>query len=73
MDREQEISFQSGDSVRGGPTWRGFVLSIVVAIVLSVLVTLLLGGSGSFGLRPGATASKGCGGGNCCPIPEDAK
>ena len=33
---------------RRGPTWRGWVLSILVAILLSVTATLLLGGSGAF-------------------------
>ena len=33
---------------RRGPTWRGWVLSILVAIILSVTATLLLGGSGAF-------------------------
>jgi hypothetical protein len=33
---------------RRGPTWRGWVLSILVAVLLSVTATLLLGGSGAF-------------------------
>jgi hypothetical protein len=51
---------------RSGPTWRAWVVSIVVAIALSVTATLLLGGSSSF--RQGnATAASGSGcGGNCC-------
>lgn len=63
---------------RRGPTWRGWVLSILVAIALSVTATLLLGGSGSF--RPdraaaSGAAGSGCGSGagsNCCP-PADAE
>ncbi|MCL5966851.1 MAG: hypothetical protein M1550_06590 [Deltaproteobacteria bacterium] len=55
----------SGD--RPGPTWRGWVVSILVAIILSVTATLLLGGS--FGsdrlLSPGACATGP--GGPCCP------
>jgi len=31
-----------------GPSWRGWVLSILVAVLLSVTATLLLGGSGAF-------------------------
>ena len=62
---------------RRGPTWRGWVLSVLVAIALSVTATLLLGGSGSF--RPDrAGASGATAGGNgswagssCCP-PADA-
>jgi len=60
---------------RRGPTWRGWVLSILVAILLSVTATLLLGGSGAFrsesaiGSAPGHTGSGV--GSNCCP-PADA-
>lgn len=59
---------------RGGPTWRGFVLAILAAIVLSVMATLLLGGSwSSYTLRPApGDASGGFGtGGSCCP-PSDS-
>jgi hypothetical protein len=61
---------------RSGPTWRGWVLSILVAIILSVTATLLLGGSGSF--RPGRAVAAGSGGvdrgagSSCCP-PADAR
>jgi hypothetical protein len=61
---------------RPGPSWRGFVLSILVAVVLSVMATLLLGGSwSSYSLRPvAAVSSGGCGaGGNCCPPPDTGK
>jgi hypothetical protein len=55
-----------------GPTWRGWVLSILVAVLLSVTATLLLGGSGSFrpdrAMAGGATGS----GRSCCP-PADAE
>jgi len=69
----------TGDShtaeVRRGPGWKGWALSILVAIVLSVTATLLLGGSGAFrsdrAVAAGSTGS-GCGtGGRCCP-PVDA-
>lgn len=56
-------------SGRRAPSWRTWVVSIIVAIVLSVTATLLLGGS--FRL-PGAGVSGGCGSGSdCCPIPEN--
>jgi hypothetical protein len=61
---------------RRGPSWQGWVLSILVAIILSVTATLLLGGSGSF--RPdravaGGVAGGGFGAGSgCCP-PADVK
>jgi len=58
-----------------GPTWRGWVLSILVAVILSVTATLLLGGSGSFRSDRAAAAGSGGGGSgtgsNCCP-PADA-
>ena len=62
---------------RRGPTWRGWVLFILVAVILSVTATLLLGGSGSF--RPDramAAGSGGCGSGtgsSCCPPAGDGK
>jgi hypothetical protein len=58
---------------RRGPGWKGWVLSILVAIILSVTATLLLGGSGSFRSdRAVASVSGGSGtGSSCCP-PADA-
>jgi hypothetical protein len=52
-----------------GPTWRGWVLSLLVAIGLSVTATLLLGGSGAFRSdRPVTTEAGGYGvGRSCCP------
>ena len=52
-----------------GPGWRAWLLSILVAIALSVTATLLLGGS--VALRPEraavpGAAGSGCGG-PCCP------
>jgi hypothetical protein len=44
---------------RRGPTWPGWVLSILVAVILSVTATLLLGGYGA--------------GSNCCPPSETGK
>ena len=60
---------------RRGPGWREWVLSILVAIALSVTATLLLGGSGSFlpdrAVASGA-AGNGCGAGSSCCPPADA-
>ena len=45
------------------PTWRGLLIAVIAAIVLSVTATLLLGGS--FGSeRSGSTG--GCGAGSGC-------
>lgn len=52
---------------RPGLTWRGWVVSILVAIILSVTATLLLGGS--FGVTralPLGVCATG-NGGPCCP------
>lgn len=89
MEREQGMAIPGGADLPGeeaiqgakgvelqdrtGPTWRGFALSILAAIVLSVMATLLLGGSwSSYTLRSAAAGSAtGCGSGApCCP--EDA-
>jgi len=58
---------------RRGPSWQGWVLSILVAVILSVMATLLLGGSGSV-RQDRAVASGAAGGGSgshfgssCCP------
>jgi len=59
---------------RTGPSWRGFVLAILVAIILSVMTTLLLGGSwSSYSLSPAAAGSSGgCGpGAPCCPPQQE--
>ena len=48
---------------RRGPTWRGWVLSILVAILLSVTATLLLGGSGAFRSDHAAAGMGDCGSG----------
>jgi hypothetical protein len=54
---------------RRGPTWRGWVLSLLVAVILSVTATLLLGGSSAFRAdRPVTTEAGGYGAGrSCCP------
>jgi len=51
---------------RRGPTWRGWFLSILVAILLSVTATLLLGGSGASRLDSGNGPAAGAGT-DCCP------
>ena len=54
---------------RRGPTWRGWALSILVAVLLSVTATLLLGGYEAFRSdRPASGAGDGGFGarsGNC--------
>jgi hypothetical protein len=65
----------TGDSItaegRRGRTWRGWVLSILVAILLSVTATLLLGGSGAFrsdrAIEPAAGQRDSGTGSGCCP------
>ena len=60
-----------------GPTWRGWVLSILVAVILSVTVTLLLGGYVEF--RSDNAVGAGVGGAvsgtghKCCPSADAAK
>jgi hypothetical protein len=44
---------------RRGPSWKGWVLSLLVAVILSVTATLLLGGSGA--------------GSSCCPTADAGK
>ena len=67
---------ETGDSNategRRGPTWRGWALSILVAILLSVTATLLLGGSGAFRSESanGAGGNGGApGAGHTCCLP----
>ncbi|HUX14805.1 MAG TPA: hypothetical protein VMV30_00260 [Candidatus Lokiarchaeia archaeon] len=55
---------------RRGPSWRGWVLSILVAVILSVTATLLLGGYEAFRSDCAAVATGGRGSGagsSCCP------
>lgn len=60
---EVEQDTQAGLS---SPTWRGLVIAVVTAIVLSVTATFLLGGS--FMQGGGSSAAAGCGPGSaCCP------
>jgi hypothetical protein len=60
---------------RRGPTWRGWVLSILAAVILSVTATLLLGGSGAFRSdRPVAGEADGYGAWrSCCPPAAPSK
>jgi hypothetical protein len=52
-----------------GPTWREWVLSILVAVILSVTMTLFFGGSDFF--RSDRAVAAGSAGSSCCP-PADA-
>lgn len=64
MEQEREEEY------RAGPTWRGLLIAVIAAILLSVGATLLLGGGFGF-TRQGA--SQGCGpGSECCP-PTDSR
>jgi hypothetical protein len=57
---------------RRGPSWKGWVLSILAAILLSVTATLLLGGSGAFRSdRQLTTEAGGYGAGRSCCPPAD--
>jgi hypothetical protein len=58
---------------RRGPGWKGWMLSILVAIILSVTATLLLGGSGSFRSDRSVAAGSAGTGGSCCPPGVAAK
>ena len=62
---------------RRGPIWRGWVLSILVAILLSVTATLLLGGSGAFrsdnGIGPATGPDESGTGNGCCPATGPGK
>jgi hypothetical protein len=71
--RESTETVATGDSHtaegRRGPGWKGWLLSILVAVILSVTATLLLGGSGAF--RSDRAVAAGSAGSSCCP-PADA-
>jgi hypothetical protein len=60
---------------RHGPSWRGWVLSILAAIILSVTATLLLGGSAVLRSdHPVAAEAGGYGAGrSCCPSAAPSK
>jgi hypothetical protein len=74
MDSEDLLSAEAdreNTAGRTSPSWRGLVIAVIAAIVLSVTATLLLGGS--FGVYDRRTAG-GCGAsGNCCPLPGQAR
>ena len=62
-----------GEKRRPGHTWRGLVVAVIAAIVLSAGATLILGGTYGF-TRQGAAA--GCGAGavrDCCAPPESGQ
>ncbi|HEX2720147.1 MAG TPA: hypothetical protein VHM71_04275, partial [Candidatus Deferrimicrobium sp.] len=62
---------------RRGPTWRGGVLTIIAAVLLSVTATLLLGGSGVFRSDTAIAPAVGHGGSgtgsDCCPRADAGK
>ena len=62
---------------RRGPTWREWVLSILVAVILSVTATLLLGGYAAFRSERAIGAGMGSGGSggvhSCCPPADSGK
>lgn len=62
---------------RRGPTWRGWVLSIIAVVLLSVTATLLLGGSGAFRSDTAISPAVGHGGSgtgsDCCPRADAGK
>ena len=55
----------AGMDGRTGPTWRGWMISILVAVILSVAATVLFGGGAAW-RTPVAAQAGGCGG-PCCP------
>lgn len=57
---------------RSRPTWRGLLIAVIAAVVLSVGATLLLGGT--FGVtREGAAAGCGAGAVSDCCSPADSR
>ena len=54
-----------GTDGRPGPTWRGWVISILAAVILSVAATVIFGGV--FAWRAPIAAQAGGCGGPCCP------
>jgi hypothetical protein len=54
------------------PTWRGLLIAVIAAVVLSVGTTLLLGGSFRF-TRQGAKAGCGAGAVSDCCAPRDGR
>ena len=76
QDSTETIAVGNPRAVEGrrGPTWRGWVLSILVAVILSVTATLLLGGSSAFRMDRAVAAGAGCcgsgAGSDCCPPAE---
>jgi len=58
------------EGYRTRPTWRGLLIAVIAAVVLSVGATLLLGGSYGF-TRQGAASGCGAGAaGDCCAPSE---
>jgi hypothetical protein len=79
--RDNEVRYSRGDDflseglepdTQGGissPTWRGLLIAVIAAIVLSVTATIMLGGAFVYG-RGGTAAGCGAGSGCCAPGTE---
>ena len=58
--KETAVGDSHTEECRRGPGWKGWVLSILVAVILSVTTTFLLCGSGAFrSVREVATGAGG--------------
>ena len=66
---EAEQDDQAGLS---SPTWRGLLIAVIAAVVLSVGATLLLGGTFGF-TRQGAPAGCGAGAVSDCCAPREGR
>ncbi|MGB3398906.1 MAG: hypothetical protein WBA34_01900 [Candidatus Deferrimicrobiaceae bacterium] len=66
---EAEQDDQDGLS---SPTWRGLLIAVIAAVVLSVGATLLLGGTFVF-TRQGASAGCGAGAVSDCCAPREGR
>ena len=69
-ERDGLFRAEPGEEERTRPTWRGLLIAVIAAVVLSVGATLLLGGTFGFTRQEAAT---GCGAGavhDCCPPRE---
>lgn len=74
VDAEDLLSeYGSGKDFGGrpSPSWRGVVIAVIAAIILSVSATILLGGSF---LRDNGASAAGCGArGACCAPPSGGR
>lgn len=63
---------ERGEGERTRPTWRGLLIAVIAAVVLSVGATLLLGGTFRF-TREGATSGCGAGAVSDCCAPREGR